>query len=63
MLKDLTQYRERLRMEEAGVLTLGSFLQRIRKPKIAILAVIIILALCSLAVWNFNRRAKERWAR
>ncbi len=63
MLKDLSYYRDRLRMEEAGVLTFGSFLQRLRKPKIAIPAVIIILALCSLAVSYFNRRAKERWAR
>jgi dienelactone hydrolase len=62
MLKDLTRYRDRLRMEEAGVLTYGSFLQRLRKPKIAIPAVIIVIALCSLAVWYFNRRVKERWA-
>jgi serine/threonine protein kinase/dienelactone hydrolase len=63
MLKDLCDYRDQLKMEEAGAMTLGSFLQRIRKPKIAIPAVIIIIALCSLAVWYFNRRAKERWAR
>jgi serine/threonine protein kinase len=63
MLKDLSRYRDRLRMEEAGALTFGSFLQRLRKPKIAIPAAIIVIALCSLAVWYFNRRAKERWAR
>ena len=63
MLKDLSRYRDRLRMEEAGALTFGSFLQRLRKPKIAIPAVIIVIALCSLAVWYFNRRAKEQWAR
>jgi hypothetical protein len=63
MLKDLCHYRDQLKMEEAGVLTLGLFLRRLRKPKIAVLTAIIILALCSLAVWYFNRRAKERWAR
>ncbi|NOR14139.1 MAG: protein kinase, partial [Candidatus Aminicenantes bacterium] len=63
MLKDLNRYRDRLRMEEAGALTFGLFMQRLRKPKIAIPAVIIVFALCSLAVWHFNRRAKERWAR
>ena len=63
MLKDLSRYRDRVRIEEAGALTFGSFLQHLRKPKIAIPGGIIFIALCSLAVWHFNRRAKERWAR
>ena len=63
ILKDLIHYRDLLRTEEAGIFTLRSLLQRIRQPKIVIPAVIIILALCSLAVWYFNRSAKERWAR
>jgi serine/threonine protein kinase/dienelactone hydrolase len=63
MLKDLIHYRDLLRIEESGVFTLGSFLQRVRKPKIVISAVIIILALCALAVWYLNRSTKERWAR
>jgi len=63
MLKELIHYRDMLRREEAGVFTLRSLLQRIRQPKIVIPAVIIILALCSLAVWYFNRSTKIRWAK
>ena len=63
MLKDLAEYRDILRAEEAGVFNLQSFLKLIRKPQIAIPAVVVILALCALVVWFFNRQAKVRWAR
>lgn len=37
--------------------------RRVLRPGIAIPAVILILVLSVLAVWFFNRKAKERWAR
>ena len=63
MLKDLVGYRDMLRAEEAGAFNLRSFLRLMRKPQIAIPAVIVLIALCAIIVWFFNRQAKIRWAR
>ncbi len=63
MLKDLKQYQAKLRAAEAGVFNLQSLLRRIRQPRVAIPAILLILVLCFVAVWFFNRRAKIKWAR
>jgi hypothetical protein len=63
MLKDLRKYQDVLRAEELGAFNLRTFLRRIRRPRIAIPAVSVILAITLIAVWFFNRQAKIRWAR
>jgi len=63
MVKDLKQYQKSLIVEEAGVFTLRSFLRLIKKPRVLVPAVIVILAIATLAYWFFNRQAKIRWAR
>jgi serine/threonine protein kinase/dienelactone hydrolase len=63
MLKDLQEYQDVLRAEELGALNLRTLLRRIRKPQIAIPAVSLILVICLVAVWFFNRQANIRWAR
>jgi len=63
MLKDLRKYQDVLRAEELGALNLRTLLRRIRKPQIAIPAVSLILIICLVAVWFFNRQANIRWAR
>jgi hypothetical protein len=39
------------------------FLRRIRRPRVAIPALTVILAIAFIAVWFFSRQAKIRWAR
>jgi dienelactone hydrolase len=63
MLKDLRKYQDALRAEELGAFSLRVFLRRIRRPRIAIPALTVILAVAFIAVWFFNRQAKIRWAR
>jgi serine/threonine protein kinase/cephalosporin-C deacetylase-like acetyl esterase len=63
LLKDLQRYKQSLGPSESGHLNLRSFLHRARKPQVAVPAVIIILALCFLTVWFFNRQAKIRWTK
>jgi len=63
MIKDLRKYQDVLRAEELGALNLRTLLRRIRKPRIAIPAVSLILAISLVAVWFFHRQAKIRWAR
>ena len=63
MLKDLREYQESLRISEAGLLNLKALLRRVRKPRIAIPALLVFLAIGFLGLWFFNRQAKIRWAR
>jgi cephalosporin-C deacetylase-like acetyl esterase len=46
-----------------GAFNLRAFLRRIRRPRVAIPAVIVVLAIALIAVWFFNRQTKIRWAR
>jgi len=63
MLKDLINYQDILKAEEAGVFNIRSFLRRIRKPRIAIPVVLTMLAICIAFIWYLNRSAKIRWVR
>ncbi len=63
MIKELRKYQDVLRAEELGAFNLRTFLRRIRKPRVAIPAVCIVIAISLVAVWFFNRQAKIRWAR
>ena len=61
--KDLKKYQDSLRAEEMGAFYLRTLLRRIRRPQIAVPAVIMVLAISLFAVWFFNRQTKIRWAR
>ena len=63
MLNDLKNYRDSLRAGELGAYSFRSFLRLIRKPVVAIPAVVLIAAVAVAPVWFFNRQARIRWAR
>jgi len=63
MVKDLKKYQDSLRAEELGAFNLRTILRRIRKPRIAVPAVIVVLIISLVAVWFFSRQAKIRWAK
>ncbi len=63
MLKDLGAYLTILRGPEVGITDFKSLVRHIRKPRIAIPAILVFLVLCSIAVWFFSRSAKIGWAR
>ncbi len=59
----LKKYQESLRAEEPGAFDLRTWLRRVRRPRIAVPAVIAVLIVVLAAVWWFNRQDKIRWAR
>jgi serine/threonine protein kinase/cephalosporin-C deacetylase-like acetyl esterase len=63
LLKDLQKYEDSLRAEKLGAFSVRSFLRLIRKPVVAIPALIIIAAIAITAILYFNRQAKIRWAK
>ena len=63
LVEDLTEYRENLRAEKAGVFNLRSFSRLIRRPCIAVPAALVILGVCSVAIWLFKRQERIRWAK
>ena len=63
LLKDLQGYQESLRIAEAGPLNLRWLLRRARNPRLAIPALIFLLAIGLLGHWYLARQAKVRWAR
>jgi eukaryotic-like serine/threonine-protein kinase len=63
MLRELKNCRKSLEAAELGVLNLRSLWRRIRKPQVAIPAVIIIVALVFLGLRFSSHQAKVRWAR
>ncbi len=62
-LKDLQKYKDSLKAEELGAFSFRSFLRRIRKPIVAIPALLIIAAIAIASAWFFHRQSKIRWAR
>jgi serine/threonine protein kinase/dienelactone hydrolase len=63
MRKDLEAYQESLRTSEAGPLNLRWLLRQARNPRVAIPALIFLLALGVFGRWFLSRQAKIRWAR
>jgi dienelactone hydrolase/predicted Ser/Thr protein kinase len=63
LLKDLQGYQESLRISEAGPLNLRWLLRRARNPRVAIPALMFLLAIGLLGHWFLGRQAKIRWAR
>jgi|GEM_PF-4307333 len=59
----LRKYQDVLRAEELGAFNLQTLLRRIRRPRIAIPAISLVIAISLVAVWFFKRQAKIRWAR
>jgi serine/threonine protein kinase/dienelactone hydrolase len=62
MLKSLREYHEILRAPEHGIKDFKSFFRVVRKPKVAIPAILTILAIITSAYLYFNRQSKVRWA-
>jgi len=62
LLKDLQKYKDSLRAEELGAFSVRSLLRKIRKPIVAIPALLIIAAIIIATIWYFNRQAKIQWA-
>jgi len=63
MARDLRSYQEAVKAEAAGIFNLRSLLRRLRKPRVAIPAALVGLAIAVLAFWFFSRQAKIHWAR
>jgi tRNA A-37 threonylcarbamoyl transferase component Bud32/dienelactone hydrolase len=63
LLKDLQKYKDSLKAEELGAFSIRSILRKIRKPIIAVPALLIIAAIAIAAIWFFTRQAKIQWAR
>jgi len=63
ILSDLKKYQQSLKESEKRRPNLPSLLYLARKPRFAVPSVMIILALCFLTVWLFNRQAKIRQAK
>ncbi|MCR4410631.1 MAG: protein kinase [Candidatus Saccharicenans sp.] len=63
MLRDLKAYQASVQAEASGVFNLRSFAKKLRRPVVAVPAVLAVFAIAALAVWFFNRQAKIRWAR
>ncbi len=62
VLKALKEYWDILKAPEMGIKDFKSFLRVVRKPKVAVPAIIVILAIAAVAFWYFNRQSKIRWA-
>jgi len=63
LLNDLKNYRSSLMAGGRRAFSLRSILDLIRKPVVAVPAVVTIAALALGLVWLFNRQARIRWAR
>ena len=63
VLDALKKYRDGLRPAGAGRLDLRTFLRVLRKPRIAIPAAALLLAVVLVAVWFSDRQSKVHWAR
>ena len=63
VLTDLQEYQDFLKAPELGIKDFKSFIRTVKKPKIAIPAILAIIIIGLIATWFFNRQAKIRWAK
>jgi dienelactone hydrolase len=63
MLKDLRAYQTSLQMEGSGVVSVKALLCRVRRPRVAIPAAAVLVALTFLGVRFFKHQAEVRWAK
>ena len=62
MLKDLKAYQTSLQMEGSGVLSLKTLGRRLRKPRVAVPAFVILAALIFIGIRFSKHQAQVRWA-
>jgi serine/threonine protein kinase/dienelactone hydrolase len=62
MLEDLKKFRDALRSAESKPFNVGVILQRVRTPRIAIPALVLLLVTGLLGYWLLRRQANIRWA-
>jgi dienelactone hydrolase len=62
MLKDLQKYKDSLKAEKLGAFSFRSLLRKIRKPIVAVPALLVITFIVIAVFWYFDRQAKIRWA-
>ena len=63
MLKDLRAYETALQAESAGIFNLRSVAKKLRRPAVAVPAVLSIVAIATAAFFFFKHQDKVRWAR
>ena len=63
MLKDLRAFQTSLQLAESGVLNLKTLIRRVRRPRVAVPAIVVLAALAFIGVRVFRHRADVRWAR
>ncbi len=63
MAEELIKFRERRKAEQSSRFSLRSLLRGLRRPLVAVPAVLVLAAVALLAAWFFSRQAKIRWAR
>jgi serine/threonine protein kinase/predicted esterase len=61
-LSDLQEYQDFLKAPELGITDFKSFIRVVKKPKVAIPAILTILIVGLIALWYFDRQSKIRWA-
>jgi formylglycine-generating enzyme required for sulfatase activity/predicted Ser/Thr protein kinase/predicted esterase len=62
LLKDLKDYRYSLTAAGTGVFSFRSLLRLIRKPVVAVPAILLIAAAAVALIWLVHRQARIRWA-
>jgi serine/threonine protein kinase/cephalosporin-C deacetylase-like acetyl esterase len=60
---ELKEYQKSLQVSETGPLNLRGLLRRARKPRVAVSALLLFLAIGILSFWFFSHQARIRWAR
>lgn len=63
MLEDLRAYQNSLQAVDSGVFNLKSLVRRLRRPRVAIPAALVFLAVAGAAFWFPYHQAKIRWAK
>jgi serine/threonine protein kinase/dienelactone hydrolase len=63
MQKDLRKCQESLQVSETGLLNVRALLRRVRKPRVAVPAILLFLAIGILCFWFFSHQARIRRAR
>ena len=61
--RDLRQYQDRDTTADTGEVSLGAWLQRIRRPVFAVPAIGVLVGVILLGVWFYHRQARIRWAK
>ena len=63
MVKDLKAYQKSLQLDESGALSLKTLGRRLRKPRVAVPALVVLFVLAFFGTLFFKHQAQVRWAR